>query len=178
MAGKMMSGGNPSENVKLPTERARSLNTDSADTNEQPTKSTQIWDNAINWIYNQSKTNAFLSQQIEMMLDRNLPDRIVQLVDDGNADATALPRQSTDCIKQLLCKTAPFIWSMQRAVSAKINTDPNSEASETNAADDDADDFSGDGDRLKTFFKHLPNSKEFMKHGETCENQYNVCKLF
>lgn len=179
MAGQMI-GAKPNENIKVSAERPRSLND-----NEQPKQSTQIWDNAINWILNQSKTNAFLSQQIELMLDRNLPDRIVQLVDDGNGAAAALSRQRTDCIKQLLCKTAPFIWSMQRAVSAKINTNSDTETNDTDAdadapssdanseTNDDADDY-----RLKTFSKYLPTDKEFMKHGVTCENQYYDCKLF
>lgn len=183
MAGQMI-GAKPNENIKVSAERPRSLND-----NEQPKQSTQIWDDAINWILNQSKTNAFLSQQIELMLDRNLPDRIVQLVDDGNGAAAAataaLSRQRTDCIKQLLCKTAPFIWSMQRAVSAKINTNSDTETNDTDAdadapssdanseTNDDADDY-----RLKTFSKYLPTDREFMKHGVNCENQYNDCKLF
>lgn len=184
MAGQMI-GAKPNENIKMSAERPRSLND-----NEQPKQSTQIWNNAINWILDHSKTNAYLSQQIELMLDRNLPDRIVQLVDDGNgAAAAALSRQRTDCIKQLLCKTAPFIWSMQRAVSAKINTNSDTETNDTdvdvdvdadapssdanNEINDDADDY-----RLKTFSKNLPSNEEFMKHGVTCENQYYDCKLF
>lgn len=179
MAGQMI-GAKPNENIKVSAERPRSLNDD-----EQPKQSTQIWDNAVNWILNQSKTNAYLSQQIELMLDRNLPDRIVQLVDDGNgaaaAAAPALSRQRTDCIKQLLCKTAPFIWSMQRAVSAKINTNSNTETNDTDAdADAPSSEANNDADnyRLKTFSKYLPSDKEFMKHGVTCEAQYFDCKLF
>lgn len=188
MAGQMI-GAKPNENIKVSAERPRSLTENS----EQPKESTQMWDNAINWILNQSKTNAYLSQQIEIMLDRNLPDRIVQLVDDGNdgsgAAAAALSRKSTDCIKQLLCKTAPFIWSMQRAVSAKINTDSDTETNETDADDDDdavgasssdarSETTADDDYRLNTFFKYLPTDKEFIKHGVTCENQYYDCKLF
>lgn len=180
-----MIGAKPNENIKVSAERPRSLN----ENNAQPKESTQIWDNAINWILNQSKTNTYLSQQIELMLDRNLPDRIVQLVDDGNgaAAAAALSRQRTDCIKQLLCKTAPFIWSMQRTISAKINTDSDTDANETDAdvdasssdanrettATDDDDDY-----RLKTFSKFLPTDKEFIKHSVICEKQYYDCKLF
>lgn len=180
MAGQMI-GAKPNENIKVSAERPRSLNDD-----EQQKQSSHIWDNAINWIINQGKTNPLLSQQIELMLDRNLPDRIVQLVDDGNGAAAALSRQRTDCIKQLLCKTAPFIWSMQRAVSAKINTDSDTETNDPDDADANAtgtDANSGINDatddyRLKVFSKYLPTDKEFTKHGVTCEKQYYDCKLF
>lgn len=173
MAGKI--GTKPNENVNInvnANERIRRL---SDDINNESSKASSIWDNAVDWIVEQSKTNPFLSQHIQAMLDKDLPDRIVQLVDSDDNDGK-LPSENTDCIKQLLCKTSPFIWSMQKAVSAKINESD----IETNEADESPNnDAKNDDDyRLKAFSKYLPTFEEFTSHGLTCENQYKACKLF
>lgn len=169
-----MGGAKPNETTNV-NERTRRL---SDDTINESSKATSIWDNALDWIVEQSKTNPFLSQHIQAMLDKDLPERIVQMVDTEDSDGK-LPSENTDCIKQLLCKTTPFIWSMQKAVSAKINDSD----IETNDADDstsnDAKNASADDDyRLKAFSKYLPTFDEFTSFGTTCENQYNACKLF
>lgn len=162
-------GAKPNENINGNNGRSQ---------RDDNSKAPSIWDNAMDWIIEQSKTNAFLSERIEAMLDENLPDRIVGMVDSDDSD-DKLPNENTDCIKQLLCKTTPFIRSMQKAVSSKINESDN----ETNEADDsintDANSTSADDDhRLKVFFKYLPTIDEFTSYGTTCERQYNACKLF
>lgn len=169
-----MAGAKPNETTNV-NERTRRLSDDTI--NENP-KATSIWDNALDWIVEQSKTNPFLSQHIQAMLDKDLPERIVQMVDSEDSDGKLLS-ENTDCIKQLLCKTTPFIWSMQKAVSAKINESD----IETNEADDspsnDAKNASADDDyRLKAFSKYLPTFDEFTTYGSTCEHQYKACKLF
>lgn len=177
MAGKM--GAKPNENISM-SERSRRLADDN--TNKNPNESGEtIWENAIDWIFQQSKSNPLISQHLDTMLDKNLPDRIVELVDydDDNGDGTGdgmKPKTNTDCIKQLLCKTAPFIWGMQNAISTKI--------SDTDAEPNEADDASSTSppdnvdDRLNAFYKYLPSIAEFTKHGMTCENQYKNCKIF
>lgn len=144
---------------------------------ERAQRSESIWDDTLGWVLKQSKSNPFLSQQIESMLDKNLPDRIVKLIDDDDDD------ENTDCIKMLLCKTAPFIWSMQKAVSAQMNDSDGNELEEPPAEEEknssaDVDNNNDDEYRLKPFSKYLPSVNEFQKHGNTCEHQFKGCKLF
>lgn len=170
VAGKM--GAQPNENVSVNGRSQRSFD----DKNDENSKATSIWDNALDWIVEQSKSNPFLSQQIEAMLDQNLADRIVGLVDNND---DVLPSEKTDCIKQLLCKTTPFIWSMQKAISSKINDADNESNDADESSDEEAKDPSADDDyRLKEFSKYLPSTDEFTKHGQTCESQYAECKIF
>lgn len=144
---------------------------------ERSRRSESIWDNTLGWVLEHSKSNAFLSQQMESMLDKNLPDRIVNLVDDDdeNTDST-FASENTDCIKVLLCKTGPFIRSMQKAVSAQMNESEENETEEPPS--EEKKDDSADDDRLKPFFKYLPSLEEFKKHGVKCERQFKGCKIF
>lgn len=161
----------PNQNIDI-TERNRRLSDD--DDNDESGSS--FWDNTLAWILERSRSNEFLSQQVDTMLDRSLPERLVNMVDNGNDDETSTNEQ-TDCIKQLLCKTAPFIWGMQKAVTAQMN---NSNV-ETTAADDSKDEKNARDDedeRTNVFFKFLPTVDEFKDNGITCEDLYKRCKLF
>lgn len=175
MAGKMGVKPNENDNININGRSHRLFD----EKNDENAKASSIWDNALDWIVEQSKSNPFLSQQIDTMLDKNLANRIIGMVDNGDNN-DALPSENTDCIKQLLCKATPFIWSMQKAISSKINDsdiDTNIDADEL--PNNDAKDSSPDDDyRLKEFFKYLPTIDEFTKHGQTCESQYDACKLF
>lgn len=145
---------------------------------EQP-RSMPIVDNAFDWILDRSKQHSFLSQQLNVMLDKRLPERIINYIDDGNDD-NQQQQQNTDCIKLLICKTAPIIQGMQRAVSTQIN----GEESETTEPDENSSNHNNDNAstvndyRMNAFFKHLPTVDEFRDHGGTCENRFNNCKLF
>lgn len=165
-------GSKPNENIGI-VDRTRRFQDNNVD---EEAKS--IWDDTIGWIVEQSKSSTFLSQQLDAMLDKDLPERLVNLVDNGNDDETAR-NENIDCVKQLLCKTAPFIWSMQKAVSTQMNASE-SETSETDEApSDNVKNASTDDDyRMNAFFKYLPSVDEFKNHGLTCENQYKQCKLF
>lgn len=143
---------------------------------ERSRRSASIWDNPLGWILEVSKSNEYLSQQLETMLDKNLPDRIVRMVDVDESSGEEVPNKDTDCIKVLLCKTTPFIWSMQNAVSAQMNESNVNELEEP--ANEDKQDTTADDSRLSPFFKHLPSFDEFKKHGTVCERQFKGCKLF
>lgn len=164
----------PDLNVNI-NERNRRLNDDDGEGDNS-----SFWENTVGWILERSKSNDFLSQQLDVMLDRSLPERLVSMVDNGNNDEI-ISNERTDCIKQLLCKTAPFIWGMQKAVTSQMNnsnaditeTDESAKINEKTATvDDDVD------ERTSIFFKYLPTTDEFKDHGITCEDLYKQCKLF
>lgn len=176
----------PNPNINL-TERNRRLydDDDAAPTNNddvEDAESASIWEDTLGWLLERSKSNEFLSKQLETMLDRDLPDRLVNLVDNGdNGDnGDSPPNGNIDCIKQLLCKTTPFIWSMQKAISAQMNNSDTEKSAEKDASRSNAGDAtaSNDGYTGNTFFKYLPSLDEFKNHGITCEDLYKSCKLF
>lgn len=143
---------------------------------EQP-RALPIVDNAFDWILDKSKQSPFLAQQLNVMLDKELPDRIINYIDDGNNKDQ---QQETDCIKLLICKIGPIIRGMQRAVSKKMNNDE-SETNEPdeNPSDDNAGREAPEQDyRLNAFFKYLPNVNEFRDNGDICENRFSSCKIF
>lgn len=141
---------------------------------EQQPRQRSIVDDTFGWIFEQSKKNGFLAQQIDSMLERNLPERLVRLVDDETA-----PNPNTDCIKQFLCKTAPIIWGMQKAITIQRSDDI--DENELNEDDLDMGDkgaTNDDDSRINVFFKHLPSVDEFKNHGGGCEERYSACKIF
>lgn len=162
-------GAKPNENIGI-SERTRRFE-DKGSIDEE---AKSIWNDPIGWILEQGKSNTLFSKQLDAMLDKDLPERLVNLVDNGNDDAT-IRNQNGDCVKQLLCKTAPFIWSMQKAVSNQINKSDD----ETSESDDTPNDNAKqDDNRMNIFFKYLPSVDEFKNHGVTCEDQHKQCKLF
>lgn len=130
-----------------PQEKARSL----------------TFDNSFDWILEKQSKNPMLSKQLLDVQHKSLPQRIVRSIDDGNETNTA-------CIKLLLCKCAPFVWGMQKAVFDKNDSGDDVE-SEEKVNDEKSN-------RLDGFFKHLPDVEEFKKHGHECEIRYKDCKIF
>lgn len=168
-------GGKPNDNINV-SERGRRF---SDDTEKEYEKAASIWGNTVGWIVEQSKSNPYLTQQIETMLERDLPERIIRMVDNGNNVNEESSKKNTDCIKQLLCKTAPFIWSMQKAISTKINeSEIELKEADDPVANDGKSDSADNDYHTKAFYKYLPSVDEFTHHGVTCENQYTECKLF
>lgn len=139
---------------------------------EQP-RALPIIENAFDWILDQSKKNPFLSQQMNAMLDKELPERILNYIDEGDDNDR---KMQTDCIKMLICKSAPIIQGMQRAVAKQIN----GKESETIASDENSSNRNSKNDdsQMNAFFKYLPSVDEFRDYGETCENRFKSCKIF
>lgn len=127
-----------------------------------------ILENAFEWVYEQSKQNPALGNYMNAMLDKNLPENIVKLINENYENAGSMNAANIDCVKLLVCKSAPIIWGMQEAVSKQINGDtdnPNNERMEsTNPTD--------------AFFKYLPDVKVFQNHGDGCEQRYAACNIF
>lgn len=128
--------------------------------------------------------------------DKNLPQRVIDVVDtleEKTGDA--------DCLKLLVCKSAPFVWGMQRAINEKIGSDGTSSTiadddddgitisdSDENDINDDSVNNGNDNDdggnnikdesMINQFFKFLPDLNEFRKNGELCETKYVNCTIF
>lgn len=160
----------PNENI-LPETRHPSENYKT----EQP-RALPIIENVFDWILDQSKKKPFLLQQINAMLDKELPERILSYIDDGEDDKENGEMQ-TDCIKMLICKSVPIIQGMQRAVAKQIN----GKKSETIESDENSSNVNpniADSFQLNAFFEHLPSVDEFRDYGEICENRFKSCKIF
>lgn len=172
-------GTKPNENVEVFDRIRRFKDENVADGDEEEANS--IWNDTIGWVLEQRKNSPFLSKHIDAMLDKNLPERLINIVDNGDGRDDTSTDTSIDCVKQLLCKTAPFIWSMQKAVSSQMNNS----GTETTTTDDtfndnakSAETSANDDNHMNVFFKYLPTFDEFKNHGVTCEDQYRQCKIF
>lgn len=139
---------------------------------EQP-RAINLFDNAFEWIIEQSKVNPMLSKYFIAMLDTKLPEQVVKLIDSNNGDSSSND-ENTDCMKLLICKSAPVIWGMQRAVSQQF-TDNEPIENDDNSTTDDTVNTDG---RLKAFFQHLPNVEDFKIHGDACDERYSACNIF
>lgn len=127
----------------------------------------------LDWILDQQSTNSLLSQQLLDVRNRNLPQQVVQSISGSDAGEDG----SADCIKLLVCKSAPIIWGMQRAVFERID----GTADEKTVSDDDRETVEMNNNKqnkINDYFKYLPAVAEFKKHGDACEDRYTRCKIF
>ncbi|XP_055905991.1 uncharacterized protein LOC129941391 [Eupeodes corollae] len=105
-----------------------------------------------------------LSDFIEQITDRKLPDKLVEAI--GKLEAQ--PGQG-DCIKLLMCKSAPFIWGMQNSVSKRLNDLPKDSNEENYKSEQPMS--------ISVLFKNLPDLEEYRKHGQQCERHFSkFCK--
>lgn len=98
--------------------------------------------------------------------DKNLPQRLVDIVGELEQNAG-----DADCVKLLLCKSAPFVWGMQRAIAERID------GVEEDSEEDEDEKAGQGGNRIEAFFKYLPEMKEFRHHGDGCNERYNSCAV-
>lgn len=108
----------------------------------------------IDWIL--SNPSESLKEMLEVVRDKNLPDHIVQLIENHEVK----PGQA-DCIKLLICKCIPIISRMQDIVVQRLD---------------------GKGDiklnDINDVINHLGNVEDFKRHGKLCENKYSNCKFY
>lgn len=136
-----------------------------------PSGSSSILENAFEWIYDQSNKNPLVAKYVTAMLDKDLPENIVKLIETNNDKADKENAANVDCVKLLICKSAPIIWGMQEAVSKQMNGD-------TDESDTDKTGKTAQDDRIDGFFKYLPDVKVFQSHGDGCEQRYTDCNIF
>lgn len=138
----------------------------------------------LDWLL-ENKSTSFSKLLVDVR-DANLPQRVIDLVgtlEEKSGDA--------DCLKLLVCKSAPFVAGMQRAISGKLEEGDDGTAvvgsNEENEIDDDNvnnSDSADDADDIKdesmmnAFFKFLPDLNEFRKNSDLCETKYNNCTIF
>lgn len=140
------------------------------------TEAEQPMHNPFDWIVDKQATDNELSSQLDALQHRDLTERMVRSIDEKNyRNAT-----NTDCIKMLLCKSAPFVWGMQRAIAKQIQE---KSADYINNEEENDSDMNGDANAntntgLNAFFQHLPDVEEFKNHGDACEAQYKFCKIY
>lgn len=102
-----------------------------------------------------------LAHTLNELRNSSLPENLVEMfasMEEKDGDA--------DCVKLLVCKTSPIIWGMQRACNDSIDPDEQT---------DEIDESYGKG--LNSFYKYLPDMKEFSTHGDACESRYDGCKV-
>ncbi|GAB0097399.1 hypothetical protein DMENIID0001_130360 [Sergentomyia squamirostris] len=125
-------------------------------TNETPRSGSPL-----DWIL--TNASPHLNRLMVDARDRNLPQRLVELVSSGKSNWS-----EGECILRLLCKTSPFVWAMQQAIADRID---GVEESEDNHTEDK-------GSIVDTIMRHIPNAKEVDMHGDACEERYPNCKVY
>lgn len=93
--------------------------------------------------------NNYISDILLDAKNETLPDHIIEYIKERSVD------EETDCIQLLICKTKPFIWGMQKAVT--------------------------DGIAAKGaigLFSHLPSINEVADYGDSCEKQHPYCVMY
>lgn len=117
----------------------------------------------IDWILNNPNEN--LGNLLKQIRDNKLPQYLIEMVEKIEGK-----QGDGDCVKLLLCKSAPFIWGMQKAIIERID----------GVLADDADNevILKKKDRMSQMFKHIPELDEFKIHGDACELRYSKCIIF
>lgn len=140
---------------------------DDANEEQRPTE-----ESPLNWILN-SKAPQLQLTMVDVR-DKELPQRLVDYLssfDDAiNKSSAPTAPPSTECVKLVMCKGAPIIWGMQRAIAAREEQQQQQDEDVVAAAQDDPL-----RKRIDAFFQYLPELKEFEFHGEMCEQRYKEC---
>lgn len=123
----------------------------------------------LDWVL-ENQSSPF-QKMLSEVRDRNLPQRIEEMV--GKMENTV---GEADCLKLLVCKSAPFVWGMQRAINDRLDNG-NDETVDDDDNNDANNEVNPNESRLYTFFKYLPDLREFMINGKSCESKYTDCKL-
>lgn len=131
--------------------------------------------NPFDWIVEKQTSDNELSGQLDALQHRDLTERMVRSIDENNVRNET----NTDCIKLLLCKSAPFVWGMQRAIATQIQEKSADYVNHDDDNDSEADGRKADANTgLNAFFTHLPAAEEFKNHGDACEAQYKMCSIY
>lgn len=96
------------------------------------------------WMMNSS----YVSKLFHHLTDHELPNHVIQYIRERNLD------EETGCLQQLICKSSPFIWGMQRALNFK----PNEQSKGREA-----------------LFAYFPKIEEVEEYADECEGKYPYC---
>lgn len=85
---------------------------------------------------------------IDYIKDNQLPNYVVAHIKEHSMD------EETDCIQLLMCKTAPFVWGMQKALERNVSKEFR---------------------KSEIMYSFLPTLDEVSKHGDQCERKHPYC---
>lgn len=114
----------------------------------------------MDWIL--TNPNEQLNKLLVQVRDKNLPQTLIEMVKSMEKRTG-----DGDCIKLLICKTAPYVWGMQKAIHERID----------GVVEEDRV-SSKSGNRLDFMFKYIPDLDEFKIHGDACEEKYVGCQIY
>lgn len=101
--------------------------------------------NPFEWMMNSS----FISNSLlKYLTDHELPNYVIQYIRERNLD------EETGCLQQLICKSSPFIWGMQKALTYK----PKEQSRGRDA-----------------LFAYFPVMREVEEYADKCEGKYPYC---
>lgn len=89
--------------------------------------------------------SSYVSDLMTYITDRELPDEVIRYIRERNLD------EDTGCLQQLICKSSPFVWGMQKALTGKQSRGRN------------------------VFFAYFPDLKEVEEYADKCERKYPYC---
>lgn len=128
--------------------------------------------NPFDYIAEKRMTSNELANQMEALQHRDLTERIVRSIEEQNIRNET----NTDCIKLLLCKSAPFVWGMQRTIATQVEEKPSDDENNDADVNDDTNDIRSWG--IDKFFECLPTLEEFKNHSNDCNAQYKSCTIY
>ncbi|XP_055857620.1 uncharacterized protein LOC129920300 [Episyrphus balteatus] len=123
---------------------------------QQNERSSRSDDTPLDWILTNPPEG--LSDFMKQIIDGKLPDKLVEAI--GRLETQ---NGQGDCIKLLMCKSAPFIWGMQKSVSNRLNGELNEAFTEKFKIQEP----------MSMLFQNLPEIEEYRRHDHLCEQRYS-----
>lgn len=127
----------------------------------------------IDWfLQNPSKK---MKSLLDEAIDSSLTDKITDMISNYERQ-----EGETGCVKMLMCKSAPFIWGMQKSLKKRIVGETDKEEDKKNTEGNEKAENRRVFD-VDSLYAHFPNLAEFREHGAKCEELYstycNITKL-
>ncbi|RZC38635.1 uncharacterized protein BDFB_008946 [Asbolus verrucosus] len=98
----------------------------------------------LDWMMSSSE----VIQMFSHIKDKELPNHIIMHIKERALD------EDTDCVQLLICKTAPFIWGMQKVLDVNENSTVKGP---------------------KSFYAYLPTLEEVTHHADGCDKNHPYC---
>lgn len=92
--------------------------------------------------------SSYVTNLHDYLTNHELPNHVIQYIRERNLD------EETGCLQQLMCKSSPFIWGMQRALTFKPEEQSRGK---------------------EALFAYFPTMGEVEDHADKCEEKYPYC---
>lgn len=90
-------------------------------------------------------------QLFENIKDKGLPQEIIMYIKERSLD------EDTGCVQLLVCKSAPFVWGMQKVLDRSTNRTTKK--------------------GFKSMYGYLPTLEEVIDHGDACDKKHPYCLI-